>query len=206
MSKFSSHTSSTCQAVNPASVLSGPEGEEERVVAELRLLGIRHVSRRTSARAKRVRPPDALLADLVRQPSVYVRAAVFAVLLAHPKYAAAVLLQQEHAERLRCFVADQRLPDQYSAELGLPKFPSLHERLIALGRQRRRQTQACINWAGTHERDAAPAVLVGTGGAVGAVTVENLRYPWGACETSIRAPRHSTCLAGAHYAQWATHE
>ena len=54
--------------------------EEERVVAELELLGIRYLSRYTSDRAERVRSPDILLADLVQQPSARVRAAVIAVL------------------------------------------------------------------------------------------------------------------------------
>jgi hypothetical protein len=65
-----------------------------------------------------------LLADLVRQPSGRVRAAVIAVFLSHPEYAdavlaalmrltlqsfylAAVLLQQEHAPRLRPFLASR---------------------------------------------------------------------------------------------------
>jgi len=174
MSEFSSHTSHTDRAVDPGSVLSGLEREEERIVAELGLLGIRYLSRRTSTRAKRVRPPDVLLADLVRQPSARVRAAVIAVLLARPEYApavpaalerlgpaerltlqlfytAAVLLQQEHSERLRRFMAGRRLPDQFSAELGLPETAPPHEQLAALGRQHRQQTQACVNWTGTYE-------------------------------------------------------
>jgi hypothetical protein len=53
--------------VGSGSVLSGPEDEEERVAAELGLLGIRYLSRRTFAQVKHVRPPDILLADLVRQ-------------------------------------------------------------------------------------------------------------------------------------------
>ncbi len=57
---------------------------EEELVAELDLLGIRYLSRQSSYRASQVRPPEALLADLVRQPSARVRAAVIAVLLAHP--------------------------------------------------------------------------------------------------------------------------
>ena len=148
--------------------------EEERVVAELELLGIRYLSRHTSDRAERVRPPDVLLADLVRQPSARVRAAVIAVLLMHPEYAeavpaalqqlrpserrtlrlfytAAVLLQQEHAERLRAFVAGQRLPDRFAVDLGLPDTASSRERLAALGRQHRQQTQAYVNWVGTYE-------------------------------------------------------
>jgi hypothetical protein len=160
--------------VDSGSVLSGPEGEEERIVAELGLLGVRYLSRRTSARAKRVRPPDVLLADLVRQPSARVRSAVIAVLLAHPEYAAAVpaamerlgpaerltlqlfytaavLLQQEHAEQLQRFGIDQRLPDRFSAELDLPDASLPREQLAALGRQHRQRTQVCVNWTGTYE-------------------------------------------------------
>jgi hypothetical protein len=174
MGKFSSRTSSTSQALDPGGVLSGPDGEEERIVAELGLLGIRYLSRCASVQVERVRPPDALLADLVRQPSARVRAAVIAVLLAHPEYApavpaaleqlesaerltlqlfytAAVLLQQEHAECLQRFVDGHRLPDQFSAELGLPESASPHERLVALGQQHRQRTQAHVNWTGTYE-------------------------------------------------------
>lgn len=148
--------------------------EEEHLVAELELLNVRYLSRTTPERADGVRSPDVLLADLVRQPSARVRAAVIAVLLAHPEYAgavpaalerldlaggltlrlfytAAVLLQQEHADRLRRFVADRQLPDHFSAELGLPEFASPHERLMALGRQHWQQTQARVNWIGTYE-------------------------------------------------------
>jgi hypothetical protein len=111
--------------------------------------------------------------DLVRQPSARVRAALIAVLLAHPEYAraapaalerlrpteqwtlrlfytAAVLLQQEYAEQLRSFVVDQRLPDQFAADLNLPPAPP-RERLAALGRRHRQRTQAHVNWVGTYE-------------------------------------------------------
>jgi hypothetical protein len=114
--------------------------EEERLVAELELLGIRYLSRHMPDRAECVRSPEALLADLVRQPSARVRVSVVAVLLAHPEYAqavpaalerllpaeqwtlrffysAAVLLQQEYAERLRPFLAGRRLPDRFGADL-----------------------------------------------------------------------------------------
>lgn len=154
--------------------LSHSYKEEERLVAELELLGISYLSRHTSHRAERVRPPDVLLTDLVRQPSARVRAAVIAVLLAHPDYAeavpaalerteppehrtlqlfytAAVLLQQEYAERLRPFVAGQRLSDRFTADLGLSDAASPRERLAALGRQHRQQTQAYVNWVGTYE-------------------------------------------------------
>ena len=148
--------------------------EEEQLVAELELLGIRYLSRCTPDRAQSVREPDALLADLVRQPSARVRNAVIAVLLSHPGYAdalpaalerlrpaerrtlrlfytAAVLLQQEHAERLQSFVTGQRLPDRFAADLGLPPAASPRERLLALGRRHRQQTQTVVNWVGTYE-------------------------------------------------------
>jgi hypothetical protein len=174
MSESFFDTSPTCQTKDPSIELSRLESEEERIVAELGLLGIRYLSRRIPVQAEQVRPPDMLLADLVRQPSARVRAAVIAVLLAHPEYAvavpaalrrlksserltlqlfytAAVLLQQEHTEHLRRFAVDQRLPDQFSMELGLPQSAPLHERLVALGRQHRQRTQAHVNWTGTYE-------------------------------------------------------
>jgi hypothetical protein len=174
MSEFSSHTSPLDRPLGHSVKLSGSEGEEERIVAELELLGIRYLSRRTSAPVDSVRPPDALLADLVRQPSARVRAAVIAVLLAHSKYAtaipraleklasperltlqlfytAAVLLQQEHTARLQRFVAINQLPDRFSSELGLPELPSPHERLAALGQQHQRRTHTHVNWTGTYE-------------------------------------------------------
>ena len=148
--------------------------EEEHLVAELELLGICYLSRHTSDRAESIRPPDVLLADLVRQPSARVRAAVIAVLLAHPEYAdaipaalerlqpaerlmlqlfytAASLLQQEYAERLRPFVAGSRLPNRFAADLGLPSAISPREGLVALGQQHRRQSQVEVNWVGTYE-------------------------------------------------------
>lgn len=152
-------------------------GEEEQLVAELELLGIRYLSRHTSDQAQRVREPDVLLADLVRQPSARVRNAVIAVLLSYPDYAeavpaalerlqpveqrtlrlfytAAVLLQQEYAARLRPFVAGRRLPDRFATDLGLPPVGSPRERLVALGQRHRQQTQSIVNWVGTYEKVA----------------------------------------------------
>ena len=154
--------------------LSPLDREEERLVAELELLGIRYLSRSTETRARRVRPPDALLADLVRQPSARVRNAVIAVLLSQPDYAqavpaalerlrfdeqqslrlfytAAALLQQAHAARLLPFVGDRRLPDRFAAELDLPPTASTRERLGALGRRHRQETRTTVNWVGTYE-------------------------------------------------------
>ena len=150
---------------------------EETLVAELELLGIRYLSRHAPYQARQVRPPAALLADLIRQPSARVRTAVIAVLLAHPEYAqavpaalkrlrsrerlllqsfymAAVILQEEHAERLRPLLRTQWrwLPDLFSAELGLPSQGTPRERLILLGQSQRRWTKAAVNWVGTYEQ------------------------------------------------------
>lgn len=151
--------------------------EEERLVAELELLGIRYLSRQSAYQANQVRPPEVLLADLVRQPSARVRTAVIAVLLSRPEYAeavpaalkqlrsperlalqsfymAAMLLQQEHANRLQAFLATrwQWLPDLFSAELELPAKGTPRERLVLLGRKHRHWTKAAVNWVGTYEQ------------------------------------------------------
>jgi len=155
--------------------------EEERLVAELGLLGIRYLSRQTAYQPAKVRPPQAFLADLVRQPSARVRAAIIAVLLSHPEYAesvpaalerlgpsdrltlqsfyaAAVLLQQEHAHRLRPHVTRgwRWLPDLGGALTGweMPSDGAPREKLAALGREHRRRAQEMVNWAGTYEQVA----------------------------------------------------
>jgi len=154
---------------------------EEALVAELELLGVRYLSRQSSYRASRVRPPATLLADLVRQPSARVRAAVIAVLLAHPEYgnavpialerlppmerltlqsfyAAAVLLQQEYADQLRARLETRwrPLPDlpEVTTELNLPGDGTPAERLASLGREHQRWSQAMVNWAGSYEQVA----------------------------------------------------
>jgi hypothetical protein len=154
---------------------------EEELVAELELLGVRYLSRQSSYQASRVRPPETLLADLVRQPSARVRAAVIAVLLAHPEYAdavpkalqhlraaerltletfyaAAVLLQQEHADRLRAFLGTRwrPLPDPREAtpQLNLPDDGTPSERLAWLGREHQRWSGTMVNWAGSYEQVA----------------------------------------------------
>ena len=151
--------------------------EEEKLVAELSLLGIRYLSRQSCYQANQVRSPETLLADLVQQPSARVRATVIAVLLSRPEYAegvpsalerlssrdrltlqsfyvAAVLLQREYADRLRPFAGEhwQWLPDLLSKELGLPVEGAPRERLKLLDRELRHRTQAAVNWVGTYEQ------------------------------------------------------
>ena len=154
---------------------------EEELVAELELLGVRYLSRQSSYQASRVRPPEALLADLVRQPSARVRAAVIAVLLAHPEYAdavpvaleqlhsaerltlqsfyaAAVLLQEEHADRLRSFLGSRWRPlpnlREATPQLNLPDEGSPSERLAWLGREHQRWSGTMVNWTGSYEQVA----------------------------------------------------
>ena len=154
---------------------------EEELVAELELLGVRYLSRQSAYQASRVRPPAILLADLVRQPSARVRAAVIAVLLAHPEYAhavpmalerlrpverltlqsfyaAAMLLQQEHTDRLRPLLGTRwrPLPDlrEVTTELDLPREGTPAERLAWLGREHQRRSQKTVNWAGSYEQVA----------------------------------------------------
>lgn len=151
--------------------------EEEALVAELDLLGIRYLSRQSTYQARHVREPETLLADLVRQPHARVHLAVIAVLLSKPEYAeampaalerlssydrlmlkslymAAVLLQREHADRLRTFVGMHWcwLPDILSQDLGLPAEGTPRERLKLLDRELRRRTQRAVNWMGTYEQ------------------------------------------------------
>jgi predicted nucleotidyltransferase len=154
---------------------------EEELVAELELLGIRYLSRQSSYRASQVRPPEALLADLVRQPSARVRASVIAVLLAHPEYAdaipaalqslgpverltlqsfyaAAVLLQQKHAHRLRELMGARWRPlprlSEHTPELSLPDDGTPDEALASLGREHQRWSGSMVNWTGTYDQVA----------------------------------------------------
>lgn len=156
--------------------------EEERLVGELGLLGIRYLSRQSAFRPPTARSPEELLSDLVRQPSARVRAAAIAVLLCHPEYGeavpaaleglgpreqltlqsfylAAVLLQQEHADRLRPHVTSRWrwLPDlrQVSTGWDLPADGTPRDKLAALGREHRRRTRESVNWTGTYEQVAS---------------------------------------------------
>lgn len=153
--------------------------EEEKLVAELELAGVRYLSRQTTYQAAGIRPPASLLADLIRQASARVRLAVIAVLLSHPEYAesvpaaverlspaeqlalklfytAACVVQGQFADRLQRFMADrwQKLPELFSAELGLPPEGTPDERLAALGHAHAHLTNTAVNWAGTYENVA----------------------------------------------------
>lgn len=153
--------------------------EEESLVAELDLLGVSYLSRLAISHPASVRPPDRLLADLLRQSSARVREAVIAVLLARPElaasvpsalaelspgdqvtlrlfYTAAVLLQQEYAGQLRELLPLrlQPLPDLFASELGLSHHGTPGERLVNLGQRHRLLSGAAVNWTGTYHNVA----------------------------------------------------
>lgn len=151
--------------------------EEEALVAELELLGIRYLSRQTTYRTTQIRPAAELLADVMRQPSARVRESVIAVLLAHPRYVdaipealcrlgesesltlrlfytAAVLLQTEFAAQLKTAMDEewQSLPDLFSPEFGIPPDGTPYaNRLAVLAQAHGRLTGITANWAGTYE-------------------------------------------------------
>lgn len=150
---------------------------EELLVAELEQLGVRYLSRQTQLQVEQLRPAHKLLADLLRQPSSRVRTAVIALLLAKPTYAqsvpialkeltaeqaltlklfytAAVVLQEQYHDSLTALYGiEDRLPDRYSKELGLP-LASPKEQLSALGQYHRQATGMAVNWTGTYDSAA----------------------------------------------------
>jgi hypothetical protein len=151
---------------------------EEQLVNELARLGVRYLSRQSTEVTQSVRAPHELLARLVCQPSSRVRSALIALLLARPDYAryvrramkclnqsdaqrlrffysAAVILQQQYAERLRAALGPNwhRLPDLFAEELGITG-DSPAARLRELGHLQARWSGEYLNWAGTYENAA----------------------------------------------------
>ncbi|MCI0520528.1 MAG: hypothetical protein L0Z70_09770 [Chloroflexi bacterium] len=154
------------------------DSAEEQLVHELAQLGVAYLSRQSEERPAAQRRPEALLAGLVGQRSSRVRAALIALLLAHPEYArfargalnlldlrqagsfrlfytAAVILQQMYAETIQARLGRgwRVLPDLFSAELGVSgRAPA--ERLQSLGRIHAQASGEILNWAGTYDHAA----------------------------------------------------
>ena len=151
---------------------------EDQIITELEGLGVGYLSRQDESGAVKVRAPQDLLAELVRQPSSRVRAALIALLLARPDYAAhvpaalarltpeqaqtfkffytaAVCLQRLYGRNLKIFLGARwlELPDTFSAELGVSG-SSPAARLRALARLHAQCTGLQLNWAGTYENAA----------------------------------------------------
>ncbi len=148
----------------------------DAVVAALSELGVDFVmSRRRVSGVRLAARPAALLAGLVQQDEARLRLSLIPLMLCHPEfssaapqairlidpsrriflklyYTAAVLLQQEHAERLRSSVgASAPIVDWYSNELGVPARGNPAERLRVLGMKHRRHSGLALNWLGTYE-------------------------------------------------------
>ena len=152
--------------------------DEDRLVAELELLGITYLSRREPTSVDSVRAPHELLSDLIRQPSARVRGALIAVLLLHPDlatavpaamsrlsqgeqttlqilYTASVILQAKYADRLQIIAPSTRpLPDLFSSGLGLLRSGSPDDQLFALGQIHHHLSRSHVNWAGTYDNVA----------------------------------------------------
>jgi hypothetical protein len=160
------------------SVLFETLQSEEQIISELEGLGVRYLSRQNESGAEKAHAPQDLLGELVRQPSSRVRAALIALLLARPDYAAhvpaalahltpeqaqtfkffytaAVCLQRLYGQSLKVFLGERwlELPDTFSAELGVSG-PTPAARLRALARLHARRTGVHLNWAGTYENAA----------------------------------------------------
>jgi hypothetical protein len=121
--------------------------------------------------------PVTLLASLAASDEARVRLAIIPLLLRRPELAghapaaqllfseaqvalkcytaAAVILQQKYAQRLRALgLPGDGLPDWFSAELGVPAGGGVDERLAALARRHAALSGDDINWAGTYEHGA----------------------------------------------------
>ena len=153
-------------------ILSPALQMEEELVAELAQLGICYLSRQSIAPPTQTHAPAELIADLTRQPSSRVRAALIPLFLAHPQYAAhvrdaaknidsgqaitlkffytaAALLQRKYEDRLRQDDAPT-LPDLFGTELGLSS-TSIDEQLDELGKKHQAASGLRLNWAGSYE-------------------------------------------------------
>lgn len=151
---------------------------EEQLVAELHSLGVDYLSRQQEVASPASHAPHELLADLVCQPSSRVRAALIALLLAHPDFArfipqaleglgpkdaqtlrffytAAVYLQQKYARSLRGGLKSRwrRLPDLFSGELGVAGEANA-DRIRNLAHLHAQASGEFLNWEGTYESAA----------------------------------------------------
>ncbi len=167
---------SVCLQPQMVSINLSPDLQiEENLVAELARLGIRYLSRLSDVQAKRAIAPSNLIADLTRQPSSRVRAALISLFLAQPEYAkyvlaalkqvnekeaitlkffyaAATLLQRKYADK---FLTGKvpNLPDLFLRELGISGV-SIEEQLSKLEKKHQEVSGQYINWKGSYENAA----------------------------------------------------
>ncbi len=141
-------------------------------------LGIRFIAGEVISEPSAILSPTALLKGLVRSRDARYRMAVIPLLLSRPDFAArvkrtiieleeparsylklfytaAMLLQQEHSERLETMLgARPALPDLFSRELGLAGDGDPITCLKELADRQRVLTRLSINWLGTYEHAA----------------------------------------------------
>ncbi len=137
---------------------------------------MRYLSHASDQNVQSIRPPDQILANLVRQPSSRVRGALIPLLLSHPEYqnaifqarshlrgprrrllelfyTAAMFLQRKHQ---RCLIKMQGetfrvLIDLFSKSLGIPAGLSPEESLARLAVRHEEISGLHANWVGTYE-------------------------------------------------------
>lgn len=151
---------------------------EDLLVAELARLGVGYLSMQSEVQASQPFLPNKLLAELIRQPSSRVRAALISLLLAHPEYAryvpkalkelsheqaltmklfysAAAALQRKYTREMEKYFAHpiQPLPNLFVEELHLQD-ASVDDQLKTLARIHRQKTGMTLNWIGTYENAA----------------------------------------------------
>lgn len=151
--------------------------QEEQLVAELRSLGIRYITRKSEQSLKSTRPPQQLLADLVCQSNSRVRMTIIPLLIIHPEYveylpaaleplsederfrlkllySAAVILQQIYSKEIESHLGpiEDHLPDLFTSELGIPANLSLQQKLDLLATVQQKHSGQKLNWVGTYEK------------------------------------------------------
>jgi hypothetical protein len=152
------------------------EPSPDAIVAALSELGVDFVMcQRRVYGARLAARPAALLAGLVQQDEARLRLSLIPLMLRHPEFAAAapkamrklnsqqgiylklyytaaVLLQEEHAERLQSTGASSApIVDWFSEELGVPLRGNPVERLRVLGKKHQKHSGIALNWQGTYE-------------------------------------------------------
>jgi len=152
---------------------------DERLVAELHRLGVRHLVRLYLDAPLAPVPPLELMSALAQHPQARFRSALILLFLRRPSfsqfvptalawldnasattlrlyYQAALYLQPELEGDLRAYSDDHTpLPDLFSAELGVPPpgRVSTAEALEALGQRHVQLTELAYNWSGAYRQN-----------------------------------------------------
>lgn len=152
---------------------------DEALVAELHDIGVDHLARLSAAKPARPIAPADLIAGLAVSNDARLQAALILLFLRQPSfnqylpealhqlsreaaitlklyYQAAIYLQDELQSELKASLADwQRLPDLFSAELGLPPpgDVSTTAGLHVLGKRHEELTGWAYNWCDSYRQN-----------------------------------------------------